>query len=136
MSVDVHITEGPLPARPPAWRHENAGAVVCFEGMVRPREGEHRISALDYDVYEPMAAEQLQRLAEEQVQCRGLIGACVEHSRGRVGVGQCSFRLRLASTHRKEAIAAMDVFIDRMKQDVPIWKKPVLAAKPSSTGKE
>jgi molybdopterin synthase catalytic subunit len=52
---------------------------------------------------------------------------CVEHSRGRVAAGECSFRLRVAASHRPEALRAVEEFIDRMKRDVPIWKTPVYA---------
>lgn len=126
-AVQVHILPGPL-AEPVAWSCEaGAGAVICFEGIARPLEAGRRIVALDYEAYEPMASRMLQRLGLEMVQQHGLIGLCVEHSTGRVDVGRCSFRLRIASPHRKEALAAMDAFIDRMKQDVPLWKRPVFA---------
>jgi molybdopterin synthase catalytic subunit len=55
----------------------------------------------------------------------GLVAILVEHSKGFVPVGQCSFRLLVAGTHRRESLAAMSEFIDRMKRDVPIWKKGV-----------
>src|SRR5208337_5556001 len=69
-----------------------------------------------------MALRVLEALALEMIETHGLIGIAVEHSRGRVGVGECSFRLQIAAPHRQEALAAMAEFIDRMKRDVPIWK--------------
>ena len=101
------------------------GAIVSFDGIVRPSENERPIEALDYEAYQPMAEKQLRELAQSIVEENGLLAICVEHSNGRVPVGKCSFRLRIAATHRKEAIRAMDSFIDRLKQDVPIWKKAV-----------
>ena len=74
-----------------------------------------------------MATQQLRDLAQELAASHGLTAIIVEHSRGVVPVGQCSFRLRIAATHRKEALEAMELFIDRMKRDVPIWKRPVYA---------
>ena len=127
MSIEVSITDGPLDDVPQLWRPNGAGAIVSFEGVVRGTEEDRPIDALDYDVYEPMATRQLTQLAESLIQQHGLMAMRVEHSRGRVPVGRCSFRLQIASKHRKEAIQAMDVFIDRLKQDVPIWKKAVLA---------
>ena len=124
MSVTVHIIDGPL-AAPEPWSADGAGAVLSFEGVVRPMENDVLIAALEYDVYHPMAEQQLQRLGDSIVDQHDLIGLIVEHSRGRVHVGECSFRLRIASAHRKEGLAAMDTFIDRMKRDVPIWKTPV-----------
>jgi len=126
MSVRVTITDGPLGAAAPE-RTEGAGAVVVFEGIVRRIEAGEALLALDYQAYEPMATRQLTRLGEELAGRLGLLGVSVEHSRGRVAVGEVSFRLEVAAPHRKEALRAMDEFIDRMKCDVPIWKSPVWA---------
>jgi len=131
MTVRIHISDGPLPAHPEP-RNESidcgaAGALVCFEGIVRELEQGHRVVALDYEVYEPMATRELQRLAEELARSAGLLALSVEHSRGRVPVGKCAFRLRVASQHRAAALHAVAAFIDRLKQDVPIWKHPVYA---------
>ncbi len=98
------------------------GAAVCFEGIVRPMEAGTAITGLDYEVYDPMATQQIEALATELITTHGLLGVEVEHSRGHVPAGACSFRLRIFAAHRKEALAAMDEFIDRMKRDVPIWK--------------
>jgi molybdopterin synthase catalytic subunit len=123
--VEVRIYDGPLPASPAPCRNVGAGAALVFEGVVRPLEEGRTISALDYELYEPMAARILQDLAGELSSCHGLIGMTVEHSRGRVAVGQCSFRLQVTAPHRQPALIAMGQFIDRMKQDAPIWKTPV-----------
>ena len=130
MNSSVQIVEGPLPRDPSdssAWA-SGGGAAVCFEGIVRPDEAGRPIIALDYEIYEPMAGQTLAYLADEITIRFGLIAICVEHSRGRVPVGQCAFRLRVAATHRQEGLAAMAEFIDRLKQDVPIWKTPVFAS--------
>jgi molybdopterin synthase catalytic subunit len=34
----------------------------------------------------------------------------------------------VASSHRKEALALVTEFMDRLKQDVPIWKRRALSA--------
>lgn len=124
MSIEIAITDGALgpgSVTDPC----GAGAVAMFEGVVREREGDTVISALDYRTYDPMAERMLRRLAEDVARRFGLVHVRVEHSRGRVAVGLCSFRLVIAAEHRKEALAAMDEFIDRLKRDVPIWKSPV-----------
>lgn len=136
--IIVRITDGPLPigtvGQLPGSDVEmgmNPGAVgatVVFTGIVRREEAGRRIRALKYDVYEPMASRMLHALAAEMVRKHGLLGIDVEHSRGEVPVdegGGCSFRLTVHAAHRKEALAAIDEFTDRMKKDVPIWKTPV-----------
>ena len=127
MSIEIHIVQGPLEPIPADWRPAGAGAVVWFEGIVRPAEEGQPIAGLDYQAYQPMASRTLEQLARELLAQHALEQIVVEHSQGQVPAGKCSFRLRIASRHRKAAIMAMDQFIDRMKQDVPIWKSPVPA---------
>lgn len=110
------------------------GAAIRFEGIVRrgePREEggrrEHDLLALDYKTYDPMAEQELLALARGVAERHGLIALATLHSRGRVAVGEVSFVLMIESAHRAEALAAMADFIDRLKQDVPIWKVPVWA---------
>ena len=45
------------------------------------------------------------------------------HRVGRLEVGVPSVVVAVAATHRREALAACAHAIDRLKQDVPIWKK-------------
>lgn len=132
MSIQIAILDGPLP---PAERAEcrpnsdqRSGARVCFDGIVRAIEDGRVLIALDYQTYEPMAQNQLRDLAAEVAALHGLLEIGVWHSRGRVPVGAVSFRLTVDAPHRKEALAAMDEFIERMKRDVPIWKSPVFAS--------
>ena len=124
-NVRISIHQGPLTGPPPLFPCLGAGAVVCFEGRVRGLEDGRTIRGLCYEVYEPMAGDMLAALGEETLSRYGLVGLCVEHSRGLVMVGECSFRLQIAGRHRREALVAMSQFIDRMKRDVPIWKTAV-----------
>lgn len=126
MNVTVVIQDGAL-ATPQTAAHSGAGAVVAFEGIVRELEEGRRLDALHYDTYEPMAQNMLEAIARELANRHDLLAVHVTHSRGRVAVGACSFCLIIASLHRKEALVALDEFIDRMKKDVPIWKRPVWA---------
>ncbi len=123
--VLASIHSGPLSRPAPPFPGDGAGAIVLFEGRVRPRENGRTIRALSYEVYEPMAREMLVAIGEELAGRHGLVGLCVEHSKGLVAVGECSFRLQVAGRHRQESLAALSEFIDRLKRDVPIWKMPV-----------
>ncbi|MCB9846716.1 MAG: molybdenum cofactor biosynthesis protein MoaE [Phycisphaeraceae bacterium] len=126
MSVRVEIVPRPLDAAAPDTRAD-AGAVVQFEGVVRPIEDGRPLLALEYEAYRPMADNMLRELARQVLEEHGLTAITVEHSTGTVHVGERSFRLVVASPHRAQALSAMASFIDRMKQDVPIWKRPVFA---------
>lgn len=121
--VTVCIREGALPDCQASHACANAGAVVSFEGVVRATEDDRAIEGLDYVAYQPLADRTLEQLASDAMERFGLRAVHVEHSRGFVPVGRCSFRLIVAATHRREAIDAMDWFIDRLKETVPIWKR-------------
>ena len=131
MSVLVRISDGALSSQRlphvlnPAPTTEQVGATLVFEGIVRANEQGRAIRALSYEAYEPMATNSLTQLANDILSKHALIAITVEHSRGEVLAGERSFRLTVDSAHRKEALAAMDEFIDRMKRDVPIWKSPI-----------
>jgi molybdopterin synthase catalytic subunit len=125
MSVAVHLQPGPLAPVAAPFFAAGAGAIVVFEGRVRPLEDGHPIVGLDYEAYEPMAGQMLGQIAAEMITRHGLLGIDVAHSTSQVNVGQCAFRLRIAAPHRREAMLAMSQFIDRLKQDVPIWKTPI-----------
>lgn len=127
MSVRVALVEGPLPDASPTARDGRSGAIVLFEGIVRGLEEGAAISGLSYEAYEPMASRMLRELAESIVAEFGVHAIEVDHSRGVVPVGAASFRLLVRAAHRREALAATDAFIERMKRDVPLWKTPILA---------
>lgn len=126
MAIEVTMCDGPL-AKLGDFAAPGCGAVVCFEGVVRPDEGGRLLDALEYQAYEPMTSQQLHELGKAVCDECGVRFVAVEHSVGAVPVGAVSFRLRVGSEHRKEALRAIDLFVDRMKRDVALWKCPVFA---------
>jgi molybdopterin synthase catalytic subunit len=124
--IHVTITHGPLArlrdAQADLFREQGVGALVYFEGIIRPIEDNRPIEGIEYEVYEPMAQNTLTDLAAQAIAEFGVLAITVEHSKGTVPKFECSFRLQVASAHRKEGLAAVDWFIETMKRDVPIWK--------------
>ena len=102
-----------------------SGATFRFEGIVRRLESGRELESLEYEAYEPMAGRELEMLAAGVAESLGLTSIVAMHSRGRVGVGQVSFVLVVSSPHRAESLAAVSEFIDRLKRDIPIWKRPI-----------
>jgi len=122
MNVHTRLTQGPLTDLTDSSYTQGSGARIVFDGVVRPIEDGTKIQGLDYEVYRPMAEQQLEVIGLELLERHGLITMDIEHSVGFVPNYQCSFRLVIESRHRKEGLLAMDEFINRLKQDVPIWK--------------
>ena len=135
-AVSICLSDGPLKPIEPC-RLRGAGAVILFEGLIRPEENGKHIAGIEYEVYEPMARQMLRELAQQALEQFELMAIVVEHSRGFVPTFDCSFRLQVASAHRAQGLAGMEWFIHRMKQDVPIWKHPrTQTIPPSSADKE
>ena len=61
------------------------------------------------------------------------LAAKVIHRIGIIPVGETAIYVGIASPHRAEAIALLDEFMDRLKQDVPIWKRRALPLNPWQT---
>jgi molybdopterin synthase catalytic subunit len=123
MELSIQFTEEPLAPLPPSFPLDGKnGAVVDFHGVVRGEEKGAAIAGLDYEAHRAMAEKELRRICAELA----LVHPCREvrfvHRLGHVPAGEPSLQVRVASPHRAEAFAFAQKLIDRMKEDVPIWK--------------
>lgn len=100
-----------------------AGGVVTFSGRVRDHTADHAVSSLDYDAYPPMVLKKLAEVVAEATDQWPPILAAVHHRWGHLTVGEVAVVISVSSPHRAEAFAACQHIIDRLKQEVPIWKK-------------
>ena len=101
------------------------GAVVTFSGTVRGRTGEQLTSYLEYEAYPAMAERVMARLAAEARE-RWPVGRIgILHRVGRLEIGEISILVSVAAGHRREAFEACHHLVDRLKEEVPIWKKEV-----------
>jgi molybdopterin synthase catalytic subunit len=125
MKIHVEITRDVLPAgglRPVA---SSCGAVVEFAGVVRGEENGAVIGALDYEAYEEMARGEMERIVRELAAEFACESVAVWHRVGRVPVGEASIVVRVEAKHRAEAFGMLTELMNRLKRDVPIWKKVV-----------
>lgn len=120
MIVEVRIGENPL--RLEARTVPGCGAVARFDGIVRESEDGERISALEYEAYQPMAEKVIRDILCELGQLHPVAWARVHHRTGIVPVGEAAILLEVHSRHRGEAFAVLSKFMNRLKRDVPIWK--------------
>lgn len=104
---------------------EAAGAQVWFAGTVRKDEDCRDLLYLEYEAYEEMALRVLKEIIAEAVARWGLLGCTVVHRLGKVPVGEVSLLLGVSSGHRAEAFEACRYLLERLKAEVPIWKKEV-----------
>lgn len=125
-TVSIDLIHQPIPASITP-TIEGAGAVVTFRGVVRPIEEGRPLRGLDYTSYEPMAQQQLRRLAQCAADKHELDCVQIMHSLGFVAIHEASLLVLVASKHRKAALQAIDEILDDLKRDVPIWKSPIFA---------
>ncbi|MEM1507638.1 MAG: molybdenum cofactor biosynthesis protein MoaE [Candidatus Bathyarchaeia archaeon] len=102
------------------------GAVTVFIGVVRGvGKDEGKVLRLEYEAYEEAAKKALENIIEDLKRKYGIIDAIVEHKVGSVGVGEDTVYALVASKHREEAFKSIVELIERLKHEVPIWKKEV-----------
>jgi molybdopterin synthase catalytic subunit len=104
---------------------DGMGAVVYFLGVVRSVEAGSPINALEYESFQRMAEHQFHLLFDELEKKWPVESVRVIHRLGVINVNEPSLWVEVVAPHRSEAFAACQWLIDRMKQVVPIWKKPV-----------
>jgi molybdopterin synthase catalytic subunit len=99
-----------------------AGAIVEFRGIVRGVEKGAKIGGLWYEIYEPMAERMVRRIVEELDDEHPCLAFLIVHRHGLVPVGEMAIHVRVEARHRAEAIKLLELFMNRLKTEVPIWK--------------
>jgi molybdopterin synthase catalytic subunit len=90
---------------------------------VRNHSRGRRTLYLDYEAYEPMALNELQRLSHSALERFSVRDVRIVHRLGRLTIGETSVLIVVASAHRAAAFEASRWLIDALKKTVPIWKK-------------
>jgi molybdopterin synthase catalytic subunit len=103
-------------------RSREFGAVSMFIGTVRDTNEGRRVSSIDYSAYVPMAEAELDRIMGEASEKFGVAAIVVEHRIGPLGLGDISVAIAVAHEHRAPALEATSFLIERIKEQVPIWK--------------
>ena len=106
-------------------RRDDAGAIALFYGIVRDNNRGRKVMHLEYDAYPEMATKVMQRIADEVKERFNIAETAIQHRTGRLEVGETSLLVAVSSAHRKEAFEACHALVDRLKEEVPIWKKEV-----------
>ena len=121
------IIEEPLSTdRARSWIADSgAGAVVVFLGVVRNQFEGRASVGLVYEAYREMAEQEMMRIGQDLKHRFGVLCVVMQHRVGRLGLGEASVLVAISAPHRKEAFAACEYGIDRLKAEVPIWKQEI-----------
>jgi MoaE-MoaD fusion protein len=109
---------------------DSTGAVVFFVGIVRAEnksEPAQVVEYLEYEAYQPMAKEMLEKVIEEiRATWPNIEGISIHQCIGRIKKGEITTIIACSSAHRDSGIfEAARYGIDRIKEIVPVWKKEI-----------
>ncbi|WP_435097480.1 molybdopterin synthase [Halorubrum sp. N11] len=109
---------------------DRAGAVATFTGRVRARDApdDDRTTHLAFEKYEGVAAERMDAIAAELTERDGVFEVRMHHRTGVVEAGEDIVFVVALAGHRREAFRTVEDGIDRLKDEVPIFKKEATEA--------
>ncbi|TLM84947.1 molybdenum cofactor biosynthesis protein MoaE [Pseudarthrobacter sp. NamE2] len=111
---------------------DTAGAVVSFSGVVRNHDGGKPVERLSYSAhptaYQVMADVVARLVAEQQASGPADTGSqpvriWAAHRTGMLEIGDPALVCAVSAAHRGQAFAVCSELVDRIKEQVPIWKE-------------
>lgn len=100
----------------------HAGAVVTFVGQVRDHDADARgrVTELEYSAH-PDAERILGEIVAACIPAD--VPVAVSHRVGELRVGDAAIIACVATAHRAEAFALCGELVDRVKAELPVWKR-------------
>ena len=118
--------------------HDGAGAVSAFIGTVRHADPDAggEVVALEYTAHPDVEAT-LHRLAADiaaetlaglgETDAADEVRIAVSHRVGRLAVGDAAVVIAVSTGHRADAFQACRAVIERIKAELPVWKRQIEA---------
>lgn len=103
-----------------------AGGLNLFVGAVRDHDQGESVRHLDYTAH-PSAIERLHEVAEGVAAEFEVIALAAVHRTGHLEIGDVAVVVAVSAAHRGQAYDASRALIDRVKDQVPVWKHQVFA---------
>lgn len=106
---------------------ELSGAIATFTGRVRALESpdDTETKYLEFEKYAGVADDALAQLCGELESRDGVIEVAMHHRTGVIEYGEDIVFIVVLAAHREEAFRAVEDGINRLKDEVPIFKKEV-----------
>jgi molybdopterin synthase catalytic subunit len=126
----IRVTADPIdPAEATSFvADRSAGGTCVFVGTVRDHSEAGRVTGLEYEAWNELARRRLEETADEMRERWPLRKVAVLHRTGSLAVGDVSVVVACSAPHRADAFEACRHGIERLKRDVPIWKKEALVS--------
>jgi molybdopterin synthase catalytic subunit len=104
-------------------RRDGDGGLTLFVGVVRDNADGRAVEAMEYEAYEPMAEQEMERIEADLATRFPAVRIVMRHRIGRLTVGEVAVVVAASAPHREEAFAACRAGIEEIKARVPVWKK-------------
>jgi molybdopterin synthase catalytic subunit len=102
---------------------QEAGCIGTFVGVVRENTAGIHTKMLDFEKYESVARDYMQRICSDLKAQEGVIDVIIYHKYGKILPGDDIVYIVVAASHRQQMFPALREAIERLKENVPIWKK-------------
>lgn len=131
--VGIHLKgEVDLPsllARLRANLSSDVGAIGCFVGVIRGvSEDSEAVKYLYYEKADD-AAEKLEKIARDFERRANIKRVMIHHVVDQIAPGDDAIYVLVAGVRRSDVFKALTDIMNRVKKDVPIWKKEVTEKK-------
>jgi len=103
----------------------NTGAFLVFVGVVRRENLGGKVSVLHYEDAGDISRREIERVAREVAEKYQLDYAAAYHYTGPRRPGDLTMIIAVAGESRKNTYPALEELVDRVKREVPLWKKEV-----------
>ena len=104
-------------------KDKNAGATAIFFGTVRENHEIGKIIGMSYESYLEMAEDRMKRIEKIISRKWNIRRVRMIHRIGELSVGDVSVAVAVSAPHRSEAFSACRYAVEKIKREVPIWKK-------------
>jgi len=107
-----------------------SGAIATFTGRVRAKDDpdDERTQYLEFEKYDAVAADRMRTIETELAEREGVFEVRLHHRTGVIPDGEDIVFVAVLAGHREEAFRTVEDGIDRLKEEVPIFKKEVTEA--------
>jgi molybdopterin synthase catalytic subunit len=106
--------------------YHESGALACFVGVVREdpvRDSDSKVTRLEYEAYVEVALKRMQEIRADAKKHDGIVEVAIHHVIGSLLVGEPSLFVVVLGKHRQEVFPTLSETVERVKKEVPIWKK-------------
>lgn len=107
---------------------DQCGAIVTFTGIVRGISDDGKVTALEFERYDEVAAGQMQSVIEDLRSRDGIVEVLIHHKIGHIKTGEDIIYIVVAGGHRQDVFPVLSEAIERVKAEVSIWKKEISTA--------